>query len=72
MREVHLPFFLSSSIVEEYKLVTFDCVHDPSTHKAFIEPVNEGSDFKRKLQLALEEKELIAHLRNEFSTLFKK
>jgi hypothetical protein len=61
-----------SSIVEDYKLVTFDCVHDPSTHKAFIEPVNEGIDFKRKLQQALEEKELIDHLRNEFSSIFKK
>lgn len=61
-----------SSIVEEYKLVTFDCVHDPSTHKAFIEPVNEGTDFKRKLQRALDEKEFIDHLRNEFSSIFKK
>lgn len=61
-----------SSIVEEYKLVTFDCVHDPSTHKAFIEPVNEGTDFKRKLQRALDEKEFIEHLRNEFSSIFKK
>jgi len=61
-----------SSIVEEYKLVTFDCVHDPSTHKAFIEPVNEGTDFKRKLKQALDEKEFIEHLRNEFSSIFKK
>ncbi|MCI4437318.1 MAG: hypothetical protein JHC33_10975 [Ignisphaera sp.] len=61
-----------SSIVEEYKLCTFDMVQDPSTHKAFIEPVNEGTDFKRKLQQALEEKEFMNHLRNEFSSLFKK
>lgn len=61
-----------SSIVEEYKLVTFDCVHDPSTHKAFIEPVNEGTDFQRKLKQALQEKEFIEYLRNDLSMLFKK
>lgn len=61
-----------SSIVEEYVLKTFDAVHDPSTQKAFIEPVNEGTDFNRKLRKALAEKEFSEYLRNEIPLLFRK
>lgn len=57
------------TVVEEYKLVTFDCVHDPSTQKAFVQPVNEGTDFERQLKIALERKQFINELRAEFSTL---
>ena len=55
-----------STTVDEYKLVTFDCVHDPSTQKAFIQPVNEGADFKRQLEKELERKKFIEELRNYF------
>lgn len=60
------------TVVEEYKLVTFDCVHDPSTHKAFIQPVNEGTDFKVQLKNALERENFIKDLRTEFSTMMLK
>jgi len=55
-----------STTVDEYKLVTFDCVHDPSTQKAFIQPVNEGADFKRQLERELERKKFIEELRSYF------
>jgi hypothetical protein len=55
-----------STVVDEYKLVTFDAVHDPSTQKAFIQPVNEGLDFKRKLEYELERKKFIDDLRDMF------
>lgn len=58
--------------VDEYKLVTFDCVHDPSTQKAFIQPVTEGADFKRQLKQALEREALLKELRSEFSTMLLK
>ena len=55
------------SIVEEYKLCTFDMVQDPSTQKAFIQSVNEGIDFKKQLRQALEREVFINELRSEFS-----
>jgi hypothetical protein len=57
------------TVVEEYKLVTFDCVHDPSTHKAFVQPVNEGIDYQRQLKAALEREKFIKDLRTDFSTM---
>ena len=57
------------TVVEEYKLVTFDCVHDPSTHKAFIQPVNEGIDYQKQLKAALEREKFINDLRTDFSTM---
>jgi hypothetical protein len=57
------------TVVEEYKLVTFDCVHDPSTHKAFVQPVNEGIDYQRQLKAALEREKFIKDLRIDFSTM---
>lgn len=56
------------TIVEEYKLVTFDCVHDPSTQKAFVQSVNEGSDYKVQLKNALEREQFLKELRADFST----
>lgn len=64
--------YSGTSVVDEYVLKTFDMVQDPSTHKAFIEPVNEGMDFKRKLQEALEQREFSEYLRNEIPSLFRK
>lgn len=55
--------------VNEYKLVTFDCVHDPSTQKAFIQPVSEGVDFQRQVRAAVEREQFIKDLRTEFSTI---
>lgn len=60
------------TVVEEYKLVTFDCVHDPSTQKAFIQPVTEGVDFQKQLKAAIEREQFIKDLRAEFSTMLLK
>lgn len=60
------------TVVEEYKLVTFDCVHDPSTQKAFVQQVNEGTDYRRQLKAALEQEQFIKDLRTEFSTMWTK
>ena len=57
------------TIVDEYKLVTFDAVHDPSTQKAFIQTVNEGADFTRQLAKEMERKKFREELRNSFSTM---
>lgn len=56
--------------VDAYKLVTFDCVHDPSTQKAFIQSVNEGTDFNRQVKQALEREAFIKELRADFSNMF--
>ena len=61
-----------STVVDEYKLVTFDCVHDPSTQNAFIQQVNEGTDFKRQMILAAERNNFIESLRTEFSNMLAK
>ena len=58
------------TIVDEYKLVTFDCVHNPSTQKAFVQLVNEGKDFKLQLEKALERERYINELKSEISSLF--
>lgn len=55
--------------VNEYKLCTFDMVQDPSTQKAFVQPVTEGVDFQRQLRAALEREQIIKDLRTEFSTM---
>lgn len=56
-------FNTAESIVESYKLITFDCVHDPSTHNAYVEAVNES----RKLELssALEERAFLESFKSQ-------
>ena len=44
------------TVVQEYKLITFDCVHDPSTQNAYVEAVNESRKYAMSLQDALDEK----------------
>ncbi len=60
------------TVVDQYKLVTFDAVNDPSTQKAFLEPVNENIDFNTQIRLEVQRKELLDSLRSEFSSMFKK
>lgn len=61
------------TVVNEYKLVTFDAVHDPSTHQAYIHPVNEGVSYKKQIEHELKRKEFVNYLRTEFNDmLFKK
>lgn len=56
-------------MVEDFKLVTFDCVHDPSTHKAFVQPVNEAVNHEKAIQQALKDREVINALRSEFKRI---
>ena len=44
------------TVVQEYKLITFDCVHDPSTQNAYVEAVNESRKYAMSIQDALDEK----------------
>ena len=61
------------TVVNEYKLITFDAVHDPSTHQAYIHPVNEGVSYKKQVEDELKRKEFQKYLRTEFNDmLFKK
>lgn len=59
------------TIVEEYKLVTFDCVHDPSTHNAFIQPVNESKNLQVQIEYELKRRELLDSIRSDFRAMLK-
>lgn len=53
------------TIVESYKLITFDCVHDPSTHQAYVEAVNESRNYSQSIQDALAEREFFENFRSQ-------
>lgn len=53
------------TIVQEYKLITFDCVHDPSTHNAYVEAVNESRNYAKSIQDALDEQAFFDSFRND-------
>jgi hypothetical protein len=57
------------TIVEQYKLITFDCVHDPSTQNAYVEAVNESR--KYSIQQALEEQEYLNSFRSSIQQLLR-
>ena len=64
--------YMGESVVDEYKLVTFDCVHNPSTHQAYIHAVNENKDFEKQIREEAARAERIKLLRTEFKTLLSK
>jgi hypothetical protein len=45
--------YSTGDVVNEYKLITFDCVHDPSTQQAYVRAVNESKNYGRSIQDAL-------------------
>jgi hypothetical protein len=45
--------YSTGDVVNEYKLITFDCVHDPSTQKAYVQAVNESKNYGRSIQDAI-------------------
>ena len=47
--------YSTGDVVNEYKLITFDCVHDPSTQKAYVQAVNESRNYTRSIQEAIEQ-----------------
>ena len=59
------------SVVEEYKLVTFDCVHNPSTQQAYIHAVNENKDINSLAKAEFERIARVKDLYSTFSTLIK-
>jgi hypothetical protein len=46
--------YSTGDVVNEYKLITFDCVHDPSTQQAYVKAVNESRNYTRSLQDAIQ------------------
>ena len=60
----------SGNIVESYKLITFDCVQDPSTHDAYVSAVNESR--KYELESALAEKAFFESLRKDIRGMLTK
>lgn len=45
--------YSTGDVVNEYKLITFDCVHDPSTQKAYVQAVNESKHYELSIQDAI-------------------
>ena len=46
--------YSTGDVVNEYKLVTFDVVADPSTQKAYVQAVNESKNYGRSIKDALD------------------
>ena len=60
------------TVVQEYKLITFDCVHDPSTQNAYVEAVNESRKYAMSIQDALDEKAFYDSFKSQIRELLTK
>ena len=60
------------TVVQEYKLITFDCVHDPSTHNAYVEAVNESRNYALSIQDALDEQAFFDSFRTDIHNFLNK
>lgn len=56
-------------VVQEYKLVTFDCVQDPSTHQAYVQAIAESRNHGDAIQKALQNKKVLDYLKSEIKSI---
>ena len=61
----------TGDVVNEYKLITFDCVHDPSTQKAYVQAVNESRNYGRSIQEALEQNRVVEQFKESVRNILR-
>ena len=63
--------YSTGDVVNEYKLITFDCVHDPSTQQAYLHAVNESKNYERSIQQALEEDRITEQFKESIRAILR-
>ena len=63
--------YSTGDVVNEYKLITFDCVHDPSTQQAYLHAVNESKNYERSIQQALEENRITEQFKETIRAILR-
>lgn len=63
--------YSTGDVVNEYKLITFDCVHDPSTQQAYLHAVNESKNYQRSIQQALEEDRITQQFKESIRAILR-
>ena len=63
--------YSTGDVVNEYKLITFDCVHDPSTQQAYVHAVNESRKYSRSIQQALEEERITEQFKDTIRAILR-
>lgn len=58
-----------NDVVQEFKLVTFDCVQDPSTQQAYVQAIAEGRHNGDAIKNALQNKQIIKYLQSEIKSI---
>ena len=61
--------YSTGDVVNEYKLVTFDCVADPSTQKAYVQAVNESRNYGRSIQDAIEHNRVVEQFKEHIRSI---
>lgn len=64
--------YSTGDVVNEYKLITFDCVHDPSTQQAYVHAVNEAKNYGRSIQQAIEDERAVEQFKEHIRTILLK
>ena len=63
--------YSTGDVVNEYKLITFDCVHDPSTQQAYVHAVNESRKYGRTIQQALEDEREVEQFKEHIRSILR-
>lgn len=61
-----------NDVVQEFKLVTFDCVADPSTQQAYVQAIAEGRHSVDAIKDALQRKQIVKYLQSEIKAILNK
>lgn len=64
--------YSTGDVVNEYKLITFDCVHDPSTQQAYVHAVNEAKNYGRSIQQAIEDERAVEQFKEHIRAILLK
>lgn len=64
--------YSTGDVVNEYKLITFDCVHDPSTQQAYVHAVNEGKNYGRSIYQAIEDERAVEQFKEHIRAILLK
>lgn len=64
--------YSNGDVVNEYKLITFDCVADPSTQKAYVQAVNESRKHEISIYDAIEQNKVVEQFKETIRSILNK
>ncbi len=64
--------YSTGDVVNEFKLITFDCVADPSTQQAYIHAVTESKRYEKSIQQAIEEQRFVEQFKENIRLILSR